>query len=291
MRHCVVLLAVVSALTVGQATTDAPYAGHCRLLRRVASRSPRPDFALALLNRVALGRPTGVPAELEGLLNLRAGLLNEKEFVAPEVRACAFQIIGELGSEEGMHFLSKLSRSDLGLDAPIQLWTAARIALQNTLLLRIADDQDKRLFLENILASPQNDAPGVRTWATNQLCDRGDVLSIGLIQRSLRELWPGQSGEDKIRFCEQRIQAVSRYPERAKAIGSVLKADAEPVDDRLLRWAIQQLAAMRSPSADAELQRFAVEAGRLTGGSKTHRLSAVQEAAVSAVRARSVSRQ
>jgi len=126
----------------------------------------------------------------------------------------------------------------------------------------------------------------VWNWAIEQLCDRGEALSTGIIERAIREMWRGEYGEKEIAFCRERMQALARYPERVRALGSLLKADDVPVNDRLLRWAINQLAAMRTAAADGELRRFAAEARRLTAGSKTHRLSAVAEAADRVIRNR-----
>lgn len=281
------LVAAVVAVAVGKATTEAPYAGHCRLLQQVVERSPRPDDALALLMGVALGRTAGVLPDMEKLLNLTEGQLNVQEFAALEVRTCAFGRIGELHSEEAIQFLTKLPRGDNGVDMPISLWAASRIALQNARFHLVPDGQEKRLFLEGILAAPHEGTGGVWIWAIQQLCDRGEALSTGIVERAIRELWHGEHGEKEIAFCHERIQAHTRHPERVKAIGSVLKADGKPVNDRLLRWAINQLAAMRTPAADAELRRFAAEARRLTAGSRTHRLSAVAEEADRVIRNRS----
>jgi len=161
------LASVVVAATVGKATTEAPYAGHCRLLQRVVERSPRPDDALALLMRVSLGRTAGVAAELEKLLGLPEGRLKEEDFAAKEVRACAFGRIGELRSEAAVQFLANLPRGDNRVDMPISLWAASRIALQNARLHQVPDGQEKRLFLESVLAAPHEGAEACGTGRLN----------------------------------------------------------------------------------------------------------------------------
>jgi hypothetical protein len=106
------------------------------------------------------------------------------------------------------------------------------------------------------------DAVAVAIWAFNQLCDRGALASLPLIQRSVRASWSGQYGEDELTFCETRIQVLRRSPDRVKALGSVLNVDGAE-GTRLQLWAIYQLDSMHFPQADAELDRFAGEIGRL----------------------------
>ena len=81
------------------------------------------------------------------------------------------------------------------------------------------------------------------------------------IKYSIQRNLPGKEGEHELRFCEVRIRVANRYPDRAKALGSVLSTDTSSDDERLIRWAIDKLAAMHSPGADAELQRFSTELG------------------------------
>ena len=59
------------------------------------------------------------------------------------------------------------------------------------------------------------------------------------------------------------MQVVSRDPDRVKALGSVLTPD-NPGSNRLIRWAVAKLESMHSPSADAELDRFADQLARLS---------------------------
>ena len=55
------------------------------------------------------------------------------------------------------------------------------------------------------------------------------------------------------------MQVVSRYPDRVKALGSVLSVENGPDKDRLVWWAIYQLTELRNPAADSELKRFETE--------------------------------
>jgi hypothetical protein len=125
-------------------------------------------------------------------------------------------------------------------------------------LARITDPQLKIEFLERIATGR---APATH-WAVEQLCNSGAFASRGIIQQSIRRSWPDEYGEDQIRFCEARMLVVSRDPDRVKALGSVLSVENVMEEDRVIRWAIYQLAEAHSPDAMAELDRFAGEVGK-----------------------------
>jgi hypothetical protein len=265
MKHFGGLIVFTVASLMSHATTVAPYAAHCRLLERVVEKS-QPDVSLALLQSVALGRADDFRAEVEKRVGLAAGQLRAKEFATDTVRACAFQRIGELGSEEAVAFLTKVSRSDIGPDMTHQIWAAVQIALRNLVFMTVNDDLGKRVFLENVLTQPHDGTGALWMWAINQLCDRGSVLSTGVIQKSMKTMWSGSYGDEEMRFCTQRMEVVARHADRAKAIGSIVRV-ADATDDRLITWGIYQLAAIGTPSADAELRRFATEVDKAMSGS------------------------
>ena len=81
------------------------------------------------------------------------------------------------------------------------------------------------------------------------------------------------------------MQVVSRDPDRVKALGSVLTLD-NPGSDRLIRWAVAQLDSMHTPRADAELDRFAIELGKLREGSPEYQRFGLVRAELYDVRAR-----
>jgi len=60
-------------------------------------------------------------------------------------------------------------------------------------------------------------------------------------------------------FCEGRMGVVSRNPDQLKALGSFLSVSGGFTDLDLIGWAISKLEAMKSPRADAELERYAKE--------------------------------
>ena len=65
-----------------------------------------------------------------------------------------------------------------------------------------------------------------------------------------------------VAFCAARIEIVNRDPDSAKALGSVLQADATFKDRRMIDCAIGRLFEMRSPEADATLAHYADEAAQ-----------------------------
>ena len=72
-------------------------------------------------------------------------------------------------------------------------------------------------------------------------------------------------------FCEARMAVVSRSPDRIGALGSVLRVSSGARDLRLIGWAINELRAMKSRRADAELERYADEIDALPGDASLKR--------------------
>jgi hypothetical protein len=239
------------------------------LLDRISAAAAQTEttaISLELLERVALGRTGEIMPESAAQVGVDVVQLQQKGFSDSSVRAYALRKIAETGLPEALEFLRNLKQGDLGPDTTQQIWPSAQIAFRNALLNRIEDPQLKIEFLESAVA--EHGGRGVASyWAVSRLCDDGALASLPIIQQSLRAGWSGQYGEDQIRFCEARMQVVSRYPDRVRALGSVLSVEDGTEDDRLVRWAIYQLVEMRTPSADAELNRFASEIGSLPVGS------------------------
>jgi hypothetical protein len=238
-----------------------------RILALTGSHSQTSATALELLQLVALGRTSAIRAGTETQVGLARGELQHPRFAQPSVRVRAIRNIGECDLPEALEFLKNLKRADLGEDTTQMIWPNARLALRSALLRRIADSQAKIEFLVNTLTE-QGDGRGlVAYWAANLLCDQGTSTALPLIRRSFTNSWSGQRGEDAIKFCETRMQVVSRDPDRVKALASVLTIDGAAVSDELLQWTVYQLDSMHSPSADAELDHFANELGKLREGS------------------------
>jgi hypothetical protein len=65
------------------------------------------------------------------------------------------------------------------------------------------------------------------------------------------------------------MEIVSRNPDRLKALGSYLMVNSRSTspDLKLVGWTIAELEMMKSPQADAELQRYAKEIDALPEGS------------------------
>ena len=212
------------------------------------------NAALELLQQVALGRLEDIDSEsLARIELLPVGTPQRKAaFIGASIRAYAFQKIGEVGLEESMIFLSTLKQADIGPDTTGEMWPAAQIALASVRLSRIADPQSKIEFLEGLL----NPRVPASSWAVDQLCDRGSVMSMRVIRPYIGRVLSGQPGEEDIQFCEGRMQIVSSSSDRARALGSVLNVNSAPETDRLIRWAMGQLGEMDSPAAEAELVRF-----------------------------------
>jgi hypothetical protein len=277
MKHKTVALTLgaFGCMWICLAKTPPPFDFQCRLLDRVAeaarAASPARLDALEILERVATGRMDSASPELEARVGLKAEELRGPDFKDSTVRAHALRKIGETALDEAVDFLAGLNPGDIGPDPSQMAWPAAQIALRDAQLRRIADTHMKIEFLERTVTE-RHDAVSngaVTSWAVDELCDRGSQTSLPVIQQSIRSRRNGPRDEQEIEFCEARIRVVLSNPNWAKALGSALdvSSGAGFAERRLLGWVIDQLISMRSPSADAELDRFAREIGALPEGS------------------------
>ena len=245
------------------ASVPHPYAAYCRELDRIAFKTSEPEnraVALELLELVAMNRTSSIKAGSELQAGVETGQLLQKGFALAGVRICAFPRIGETGLDDALDFLAAVKQADLGMDAPASIWTAAQEALANARLNKIAEPLLKTQYLES-LVSPRTEAS---FWAVEQLCNRGSVTSINLAKTYLKLAWSGEFGEEQSRFCQDRMQVVFANPDRAKALGSVLKVEKKGTEaDKLVQWAVSQLVEMDNPAANAELKRFQSEMKQL----------------------------
>lgn len=270
LRYCFPLFCLLCQASVPLNTSQ--FLVLDRLARLIGPPSQTARAALELLELVAKGRTDEIPAGSETLVGLAPAQLHQPAYAQASVRAYALRKIGEANTHEALDFLQNLKQADLAPDSGLQVWPAAQVALRNALLNKIVDPHSKIEFLEATLTEPHDaiSNSAIGHWAVEQLCDRGSMGSIPAIQRSLRYMWTGARGEEEIAYCEARIQILSSNPDRAKALGSILRMDNAEVSDRLTRWAIFQLDSMNSPTADAELDRFSNEMGKLREGSPAY---------------------
>jgi hypothetical protein len=230
-----------------------------------AGHSSASPIAFEALQRVAMNDGDKLGAEAATLAGIRPERFRELAFTFPPVRAYALRKIGETGLAEAVDFLSKLTPAAFGEDVVQQIWPSAQIALQEAKLNQIPDRQAKSDFLEQTIQTSfdamSNGA--VHGWAENELCNAGTLTSLPVIQESIRNRDPSSRGEEEVQFCEARIEVIRRSPNRIAALATALRVAEEPQDEKLVRWAFYQLADMNLASADAELERFAAEIGRL----------------------------
>jgi hypothetical protein len=265
MKHRSVVLIAAGVVWLCQATTLAPFFHERALLDRLlavtSSESATRYVALDLLERVASGTMDAVGVELETQagLGLRPGKMHEPAFKDPEVRIYALRRIGGVALPEALEYLQNLKRDDLMADKSGQLWQNAQIALHQARLNRIPDELGKTEFLENTLGEH---TPAI-SWAVEELCNRGIYRSLNLIRDSIRKRNPIRDGEQQIEFCQARMEILARNFDRTRAIGSFLSVSEGSNDRDLIGWAINQLYLMKDPKADAELERYMNEIGKL----------------------------
>jgi hypothetical protein len=140
--------------------------------------------------------------------------------------------------------------------------SAVQIALRDAQLRRISNPLQQIEFLEK----PTEEKSAVQAWAVEQLCDRGSLPSLPVIQKSIRSRDSSQRGEDDILFCEARIQVIRSNSDRVKALGTILQTGQGRPSERLMFWAINQLILQHSPDADLVLDGYASQISKLPSG-------------------------
>ncbi len=224
-----------------------------------AMRGGSTRAALETMEVVAEGKSIDVILAAAQRAGLQAYFTKDLQFRDTDysVRAFAMEMIGRTGLPEALDYLSAVTPEQLGRDDSRTIYPASKVGLYKALLQRDTDPERQIVFLEAQLTS----APvgQVALWAQEELCDRGSVASIDMIQRFIKGLDSSSRGEEKVAFCRRRVDVVQSNPNRAVALGSVLRADATVGDERILRWAIYQLLALRNDDADAVLDRYATE--------------------------------
>jgi hypothetical protein len=250
-----------------------------KLADQAMRTTPERELALTVLERVALGRVSAVSAEEGRALGLAATELEDRAFLWPSIRAYAFRRIGEVPFPNAFDFLSKVTLAEIGADSTQQVRASAEIALKNSLLIRISEPRAKVEFLERTLSEERMHYGGgaVVHWTVDQLCDIGAVSSLVIVRQAIRKQDSSQRGEEEIQFCEARARVISSHPDRVVALTGVLHVQLGQADERLLRWAIIQLGAMRSTSAYGALDRFADEIANLPRGPQKQRLDAIRQ--------------
>jgi len=263
MEHALKFLLGLVLPALCMASGPMPGSGYCTLLDRVASvATSRPQaraIALDVLERIALDRAGEINPETQQQVGLSPNQLQDKGFRATEVRICAVRKIGETALPEAVDFLKTLDQADLGTneETVMLLRVMGHGAIRIATLRQIQDPQAQIQYLER--TADEMAGSGLGAWAANELCDRASLNSIAVIEKAFRKAWSGQYGEDQTTFCKARIFTLYGKPDRAKALGAVLNVETSTQNDQLATWAIQQLALMHSPAADAELARFAKE--------------------------------
>jgi len=250
-RKLFILTLALPAIAAGTTPGCPP----CALVDRImasASSQPDVDTALGLLERIAEGHADTIEPDLEKQVGALPGEFKTSWYKNSVLIDYALWRIGETGLPEAVDFLTKFEPHDL---------PAAKRALKNATLKTIPDPQKKIEFLTNILLEYRRRDSDLERWGADELCNLGASSALPEIRRSLKSIWSGYGEEDEVRFCEARIEALSRDPDRTRALGMVLGSalalDGSPDGMKLLKWAIGQLFLIRTPEADAELERIA----------------------------------
>jgi len=260
MKNCFCGIAFLAVLFtgLGQGKPFGPaIAAIERMQNDAQSSTPRiRKLALDSLKVFIEGRPENIEAGYARSLGLEGmdftGIENWSE------RAIAATSLGATGLPEAFDYLTSLKVTDLGKEFH-STWAAAQNALRSMQLERIREPQLKVEFLERLATdwSDSNSASRVQSWAVDQLCDTGVLLSLSVIQQSIRGRATESEANEEIGFCEARIRIVRSDANRTQALASFLKNERNPQAERLLKWAAYQLSLIRDAGAAKAIDALA----------------------------------
>lgn len=212
----------------------------CAASGRTEARSRAP-FSVAPIDALyAQAKLTG-----DGLNELEEIVKNKS--MPTSVRAYALEKIGELARPEADTFLIRVSSNT----NESVLMLAARIAYLNSRVIREPSQAGKR----RILLETLNDAPmrDTRSWAADELCDMGEIVSLLDVRNTISAVDPTPSGNRRFILCESKVRILFMHRRRIDA----LRAALFDKDEDLRRWGIQQLGKLNSTEADTTLVDFA----------------------------------
>jgi hypothetical protein len=259
------LLAVVCS--VSMASTPPPFSGECQALDAVYRSALLPSMssvALRILEAVAEKRPDIFfePATTDRFHFFSSRYLNFEDSV---VRVCALERIGATGSPAAIQYLDALTPNQITSDPSRTVFPSGKIALKKALLKMEPDLPGQTAFLVRQLEFPSSGTANGRVadWAIEEMCNRGHISSFALVQRVMKKKNSFASGESELQFCLARMRVVISSPNRTEALVSALSTDPSNDDnERLVYWAIHQLAAANSAEADAGLDKYTADIER-----------------------------
>jgi hypothetical protein len=272
-RVAVIAFLILAGGICDAATYSALHYGSLLIDRIVSATTAQTAPAVfQVLREIAEGRSGRLSPDLKRAAGIDAidtsGFLDDAE-----VRAYALEKIGDIGSDEAIAYLKALRPEDLPGSAGFTVYAGAKIAYQRALLGREPDPNAQRTFLEGLLQHRSDPLAGgnIFSWALAELCNRGSVISMPIIEKAL-EKGDMPSNIARIRGCEAEMTIVNSDPDRVKALGSALDSLTQahtgtPLDTQLLIWATDQLSRDSGKEAQAALQRFVINAAALQGDS------------------------
>jgi len=215
--------------------------------------------ALEVMEAVAEGKSMEVILTIAQKAGLQTFFTKDLTFRATEysAREFAMEMIGRTGLPAALDYLSAVTPERLGSDESRGIYPASKVALHKALLRRETDPLRQIAFLETQLTSAT--VGQVALWAQEELCNRGSVRSIDLTAQFIKRLDSSSRGDERIAFCRKRMAVIQSHPDRALALGSVLRADARASDQKIIEWAIDELFALHTAGANSILERYATE--------------------------------
>jgi len=183
-----------------------------------AMRGQMSAAALETMEAVAEGKSAEVILAAARRGGLESHFGKEVPFIDYNVRTCAMEMIGRTGLPEAIDYLMAVTPEQVGADESHSIYPASKVALAKALLRREADVGRQISYLELQLTTAR--VGEVALWAKEELCNRGSVESMDLVEHFIKRLDPFPRGDEFVTFCRRRVEIIRSDPDRAMALGS-----------------------------------------------------------------------
>lgn len=181
------------------------------------------------------------------------------------LRRLAAAELGDLQASEAKGMLKELALK-LGLKEPdIYLKRSTTLAYWKI----VVAEQPSREIQEELLMSllselaPQPQADVVWSWAVDELANRGVERALPRMEECIRRRLASEKRiEYQTWLCKTKIDLLTKNPDRHTALAKALATTDPNQDQRLMRWAIDELGKLDTKKSRGTLVKFAVRLQR-----------------------------
>lgn len=216
------------------------------------------EWALSFLRAAAENQPHEIDKASAQRVGLRQDTMENAPFWDVDVRRTAFGLIATLPAVISIPYLRSVTPDSFPDDSDkTDIYPHVRIALYKANMLTRPSRVEHDHFLADALQMvPEDDwFIHVQKWSAEELCDRGVVDSLPLIDGFLLHL-DERSHPQRLHYCQERMTVVNSHSDRRTALRGVLTVENARSNERLVHWAIAELEKLRTEEAKGVINAY-----------------------------------